>query len=218
MSQKLLEAIGFYKDFALVFSFIFFGVLAIIAISAIVYFIARKISKKYEKNIHDKEQKMDLLDDEYEKEESEEKLDVLRQKSDKANKVHNISNTIIDVSWHVLIVIWAIAVLVLVIESSSISPKVSDLTKINNETTNTVIPTAYYVIDYKYADKVTLVVFIKNNSNKTIDNLVLREENTSTDSVVEYLEPGEEKFVSIEVFPTANDEYNFEIEEVNYKE
>ena len=61
-------------------------------------------------------------------------------------------------------------------------------------------------------------MFVKNNSNKTLNNARIKEKNSGEISYIDYLEPNQEKIVSFNVYSYSNDDYEFEIEDVEFKE
>lgn len=86
------------------------------------------------------------------------------------------------------------------------------------ETTgNGVEATAYYVVDYNYVDQDTLTVFVKNNSTQILDQAIVQEVNTGKTGVIESIEPGQEKIVTIDVYPNSDNNYDFEINDIQFK-
>ena len=77
---------------------------------------------------------------------------------------------------------------------------------------------AYYVVDYEKMEQVTLTVFVRNNSNKVLKSATLNEGNTSSSVQVENIEPGQEKLVSLTVYPLKDDNYKFELTNVEFYE
>lgn len=82
---------------------------------------------------------------------------------------------------------------------------------------NDVRATAYMVVDYDYVDQDTLTVFVKNESKQTVQQAVVEEVNTGKSAVIESIEPGQEKIVSIDVYPTYEEEYKFELKDIQFK-
>ncbi len=76
--------------------------------------------------------------------------------------------------------------------------------------------TAYYVVDYRSVEQNTLTVFVKNNSEKTLESAVVKQKGTNYYNVVNNIEPGEEKIVSINSYD--NRDYEFVIENVNFQQ
>lgn len=82
---------------------------------------------------------------------------------------------------------------------------------------NDVRATAYMVVDYDYVDQDTLTVFVKNESKQIVDQAIVEEVNTGKSAVIESIEPGQEKIVSIDVYPTSEEEYKFELKDIQFK-
>ncbi len=76
--------------------------------------------------------------------------------------------------------------------------------------------TAYYDITYKNSDQKTLSVFVKNNSGKRIQSLVVKQKGTSNKSTLYNVDPGQEKIVTIDSYTNSN--YEFEIEDIQFIE
>lgn len=106
----------------------------------------------------------------------------------------------------------------LTVFASCIGGKVDTLHKVTNVENEGVVITAYYIVEYKGVDQKTVTVFVKNNSNKALESACIVENKTNEKSNVEYIEPGQEKIVSFEIYPEQNDDYNFKIEDVKFKE
>lgn len=83
---------------------------------------------------------------------------------------------------------------------------------------NDVRPTAYMVVDYDYVDQDTLTVFVKNESKQTLEQATVEEVNTGRTAIIESVEPGQEKIVTIDVYPTSDEEYEFELKDIQFKE
>ena len=83
---------------------------------------------------------------------------------------------------------------------------------------NDVRPTAYMVVDYDYVDQETLTVFVKNESKQTLEQATVEEVNTGKTAIIESIEPGQEKIVTIDVYPTTDEEYEFELKDIQFKE
>ena len=106
----------------------------------------------------------------------------------------------------------------LTVFASCIGGNVDTLHKVTNVENEGVAITAYYIVEYKGVDQKTVTVFVKNNSNKALESACIVENKTNEKSNVEYIEPGQEKIVSFEIYPEQNDDYNFKIEDVKFKE
>ena len=81
-----------------------------------------------------------------------------------------------------------------------------------------VVVNAYYRVDYERVEQHTLTVFVKNNSDKTLDKALISEKVTGASAYVYTIEPGQEKIVSIVVYPNDTDKYEFEISNVEFKQ
>ncbi len=82
-----------------------------------------------------------------------------------------------------------------------------------------VYATAYYVIEYKNSEEVTLTVFIKNDSDKTLKSATVEEQKSSKTARVEAIKPKEEKMVNLIVNPLKDEEsYKFELLNMEFEE
>lgn len=85
------------------------------------------------------------------------------------------------------------------------------------DSTEEVYPTAYYEVLHKCSEEITLIVYVKNDSSQYIKSAIIQEEATGNTEEIYSLKPGEEKIVSIDIYPLENEEYNFIIKNVEYE-
>lgn len=87
---------------------------------------------------------------------------------------------------------------------------------VENVTSQDISITAYYEIDYSRTNQKTLTVIVKNNSKNVLESADVIESNTNSSETINYIEPGQEKFVSIDVYSDDDNEFNFTIENIKF--
>ena len=87
---------------------------------------------------------------------------------------------------------------------------------VENVTSQDISITAYYEIDYSKTNQKTLTVIVKNNSKNVLESADVIESNTNSSETINYIEPGQEKFVSIDVYSDKNDEFSFTIDNIKF--
>jgi ABC-type transport system involved in cytochrome bd biosynthesis fused ATPase/permease subunit len=157
------------------------------------------------------EQKKKLAD------ELEENKKVLDEKIEKYTKKSKNLYNIVYSGGLVLVMIIVFAFIVGLISSFDVGGNFSDIKRVTEVENSGTSVTAYYEVKYKKVEQRTLTVFVKNNSTQTVDDAVIKEVNSNSQAVVYSIEPGQEKIVTLEVYPNFEDDYKFEISEVNYK-
>lgn len=120
------------------------------------------------------------------------------------NKVENIK-FIQYVSGVVCLIIFFITFIL----SPFVGGSFSNLNKVDYEEMNLKV-TAYYVVSYKNVDQITLTVFVKNNSDKSLRSAQITQKGTNNTSFVRNLDSGEEKIVTIDTYTGDNYEFIFE--------
>ena len=101
---------------------------------------------------------------------------------------------------------------------SCIGGDISYIVPIEENVNQDIAITAYYEVEYEGVDQKTLTVFIRNDSQKILENAVLNEKKSGNTVEVKTLEPGEEKIVSINVYNLTDSDYKFELLDINFKE
>ena len=101
---------------------------------------------------------------------------------------------------------------------SCIGGDISYIVPIEENVNQDIAITAYYEVEYEGVDQKTLTVFIRNDSQKILENAVLNEKKSGNTVEVKTLEPGEEKIVSINVYNLTDSDYEFELLDINFKE
>lgn len=143
---------------------------------------------------------------------SEEYREEINEYRDKLNKADFIGSTVklvLIISACILFYVMTIVGFDLDADSTFIRPIENSGDSIN--------ATAYYVIDFEYVDQDTLTVFVKNNTKQELDQATVFEVKTGESTVIENLDPGQEKIVSFEIYPNSDDEYQFEIKDIQFK-
>ena len=69
---------------------------------------------------------------------------------------------------------------------------------------------AYYVVRYEDVDQVTLTVFVKNNSDKSLRSAQITQKGTNNTAIVRNIDSGEEKIVTIDTYYSGDYEFMFE--------
>ena len=85
----------------------------------------------------------------------------------------------------------------------------SKLRKVDCEDMNLSI-NAYYVVRYEDVDQVTLTVFVKNNSDKSLRSAQITQKGTNNTAIVRNIDSGEEKIVTIDTYYSGDYEFMFE--------
>ena len=76
--------------------------------------------------------------------------------------------------------------------------------------------TGYYLVTYNKVDQVTLTVFVKNNSDKSLRSAQITQKGTNNTAFVRNLDSGEEKIVTIDTYPSES--YEFVFDNIEYIE
>lgn len=95
------------------------------------------------------------------------------------------------------------------ITSCMVGGSFSKLRKVDCEDMNLSI-NAYYVVSYDDVDQVTLTVFVKNNSDKSLRSAQITQKGTNNTAIVRNIDSGEEKIVTIDTYYNSNYEFMFE--------
>lgn len=223
MSQKIIEA----TQTANSYGYIYVAVLGILLIAIIIGGIVKYIYTKKEQNYSKK--RRELLDIsrentanqlEDENEDEEEDLDAeINTLNDKIEKTHTISEKLEDINMYIgaaLAISFFVGLFILSLLTSSLTPESSYINEVKDTVYDNVRVNAYYTIEYSNSDKLTLAVFVKNESNEALESAWLVEENTSSKVEIRYLEPGEEQIYTMEVYPTKDKNYEFKLEQIEF--
>lgn len=223
MSQKIIEA----TQTANSYGYIYVAVLGILLIAIIIGGIVKYIYTKKEQNYSKK--RRELLDIsrentanqlEDENEDEEEDLDAeINTLNGKIEKTHTISEKLEDINMYIgaaLAISFFVGLFILSLLTSSLTPESSYINEVKDTVYDNVRVNAYYTIEYSNSDKLTLAVFVKNESNEALESAWLVEENTSSKVEIRYLEPGEEQIYTMEVYPTKDKNYEFKLEKIEF--
>ena len=223
MSQKIIEA----TQTANSYGYIYVAVLGILLIAIIIGGIVKYIYTKKGQNYSKK--RRELLDIsrvntanqlEDENEDEEEDLDAeINTLNDKIEKTHTISEKLEDINMYIgaaLAISFFVGLFILSLLTSSLTPESSYINEVKDTVYDNVRVNAYYTIEYSNSDKLTLAVFVKNESNEALESAWLVEENTSSKVEIRYLEPGEEQIYTMEVYPTKDKNYEFKLEQIEF--
>lgn len=113
------------------------------------------------------------------------------------------------------VTVWVLLMYVLLL-SNSLGGSFSGVREVKDTSKDNIVVSAYYRIDYERVEQDTLTVFVKNDSDKVLDKATISEKATKASANVYNLEPGQEKIVSIAIFPNGEDKYEFEINDVEF--
>ena len=223
MSQKIIEATQTANSYGYIYVAVLGILLIAIIIGGIVKYIYTKKEQKYSRKRRElldisRENTANQLEDENEDE--EEDLDAeINTLNDKIEKTHTISEKLEDINMYIgaaLAISFFVGLFILSLLTSSLTPKSSYINEVKDTVYDNVRVNAYYTIDYSESDKLTLAVFVKNESNEALESAWLVEGNTSSKVEIRYLEPGEEQIYTMEVYPTKDKNYEFKLEQIEF--
>ena len=101
---------------------------------------------------------------------------------------------------------------------SLVGGKIDYIVPVENNVNQDIAITAYYEVNYDGVGQKTLTIFVRNDSQKILENAILKEKSSGNISEVKTLEPGEEKIVSINVYSSKSNNYEFELSNIEFKE
>ena len=160
----------------------------------------------YSEKINDKRKEMEKSNETYNA-----KIQEYEKKSKKTKTRSNIIMSTIGVFLIVLLML-------LNFGRSCIGGDISYIVPIENNVNQDIAITAYYEVEYEGVSQKTLTVFVRNDSQKILENAILKEKKSGNTVDVKTLEPGEEKIVSINVYSLTDSDYEFELLDINFKE
>lgn len=160
----------------------------------------------YSEKVNDKRQEMEKSNETYNA-----KIQEYEKKSKKTKIRSNIIMSTIGVFLIVLLML-------LNFGRSCIGGDISYIVPIENNVNQDIAITAYYEVEYEGVSQKTLTVFVRNDSQRILENAILKEKKSGNTVEVKTLEPGEEKIVSINVYNFTNSNYEFELLDINFKE
>ena len=156
------------------------------------------------------------LDDK--RKEMESKTEVLNSQIQDYSKKSESSKTNSNIIMSTVGVFLIVLLMLLNFGRSCIGGDISYIVPIEENVNQDIAITAYYEVEYEGVNQKTLTVFIRNDSQKILENAVLKEKKSGNTVEVKTLEPGEEKIVSINVYSLTDSDYEFELLDINFKE
>ena len=112
-----------------------------------------------------------------------------------------------------IIIIGAFCVIISIVPK--IGGRVSNLNKMDYENQNIRL-NAYYTVSYSGTDQITITLYVKNNSEKSLKSATVMQKGTGSVAKITNLDAGEEKILSLNSY--KGDEYEFEIQEIVFNE
>lgn len=181
-----------------------------------------KIKEMYLKELHELPLELDTeIEGQVEKRkeiENEFKLK-LEKNSNKLGKYEKIYSKVDNYSVSVVCIMFLLILFLNVFSNlyyNTVTGNSSVIQPVENVTSQDISITAYYEIDYSKTNQKTLTVIVKNNSKNVLESADVIESNTNSSETINYIEPGQEKFVSIDVYSDKNDEFSFTIDNIKF--
>lgn len=115
-------------------------------------------------------------------------------------------------------VVFVMFFIIIAIMSACIGGSFGTINKVENVYCEDISVEGYYDIDYSYVDQNTLTVFVKNKSDKILESAKITERNTYSSEYIYALEPGQEKIVTLDIYPIEDGSYEFQITDIKFKE
>ena len=156
------------------------------------------------------------LDDK--RKEMESKTEVLNSQIQDYSKKSESSKTNSNIIMSTVGVFLIVLLMLLWFGRSCIGGDISYIVPIEENVNQDIAITAYYEVEYEGVSQKTLTVFVRNDSQKILENAILKEKKSGNTVDVKTLEPGEEKIVSINVYSLTDSDYEFELLDINFKE
>ena len=156
------------------------------------------------------------LDDK--RKEMESKTEVLNSQIQDYSKKSESSKTNSNIIMSTVGVFLIVLLMLLNFGRSCIGGDISYIVPIEENVNQDIAITAYYEVEYEGVSQKTLTVFVRNDSQKILENAILKEKKSGNTVDVKTLEPGEEKIVSINVYSLTDSDYEFELLDINFKE
>ena len=150
--------------------------------------------------------------------ELQEKIDENDKKREKLDKAYSLTEKVSGVLARIALPILAILFLFILLIETEVGGSISDIRQIENTSTKGINLTAYYVIDYDASDQQTITVIVRNDSKKTLESADITESRTNSSETINFLEPGQEKIVSIDIYTDGDDEYSFLVDNIKFIE
>ena len=222
-----------------IISYVFLGLLSIVFLYGVIYIIVMSlIWDKIDKNqktetrlrreyLNNKPEISVESEEEHEKslkkirkmqDELQEKIDENDKKREKLDKAYSLTEKVSGVLARIALPILAILFLFILLIETEVGGSISDIRQIENTSTKGINLTAYYVIDYDASDQQTITVIVRNDSKKTLESADITESRTNSSETINFLEPGQEKIVSIDIYTDGDDEYSFLVDNIKFIE
>lgn len=139
-----------------------------------------------------------------------------REKKDKYRKKYDTVDNIAHSGAMICIVSWIVGFFLVALISTCFGGSIHDIKKVENVTNEGISVNAYYRVSYDTVEQETLTVFVKNDSKKVLSKARIIEKKTGASAEVENIDLGQEKIVSIVVYPTDDGKYEFELKDIEY--
>lgn len=152
------------------------------------------------------------------KKELDENIKVIEQRQGKLESLYNFFDSSI---YNLAITVIVVFVLGLMISNqivSEVSGDVSSIIEVKNTTSQEVSVTAYYQIEYEGVHQKTLTVFVRNDSKNVLESANIIETKSNSQETIKYLEPGQEKIISIDIYQNNQEDFQFTIDNIKFIE
>ena len=233
MSNKIIELSQFGGSVAVFLLGLLIAILVILGISGVIYSIHSRKEKrlretKYKADSDYSKRNLEIVENEelnFDQKQAErqkareERDDVYKEADDKIkvlDKRYNAVDSFLSaIRIGAFIIFWTVWICFIIV-GGSIGGSVKDIREVKDTAKDNIAVTAYYRVDYERVEQDTLTVFVKNESDKVLDKATISEKETGASTNVYTLEPGQEKIVSIVVYPNKDGKYEFEISNVEF--
>ena len=129
--------------------------------------------------------------------------------SENAEKVTIVGSIIKNVFLAISGVLFYIALFISITSSPyTYFSEVKDVEKDN------IVVTGYFKTEYRGTDQVTIAIIVKNESEKTVEHVDVKETYSSKSATTDKLLPNQEEIISVTLYGSEN--YNFKIENIEY--
>ena len=149
----------------------------------------------------------------------EEEINTLSDKTEKYERKSSNTKYYTKMIAEGCFLLWIFTFMLVIVVSDLVSPSTSYIREVSNSQSEGISVNAYYVTTYHQSDQSTISIYVKNNSNKILKSAKITEKDSNSSEYICYLNPGEEKIVSLEVYNNNyNKDFNFNIDEVTFED
>lgn len=152
------------------------------------------------------------------KKELDENIKVIEQRQGKLESLYNFFDSSIYNLAITVIVVFVLGLMITNRIVSDVSGDVSSIIEVKNTTSQEVSVTAYYQIEYEGVHQKTLTVFVRNDSKNVLESANIIETKSNSQETIKYLEPGQEKIVSIDIYQNNQEDFQFTIDNIKFIE